>query len=84
MWLVCAGILVPSLGIEPMPPAMEVWSRNHGTAREVSVAILIEDTRSEKREKRDSHVLSMFCQQDIARGSSDLMQSSHSLSRWDY
>ena len=27
------GILVPWPGIEPMPPAMEVWSLNHWTAR---------------------------------------------------
>ena len=28
-------ILVPWPGIEPMPPAVEVWSSNHWTAREV-------------------------------------------------
>ena len=27
-------ILVPEPGIEPMPPAMEVWSPNHRTTRE--------------------------------------------------
>ena len=30
------GILVPQSGIEPMPPAVEVWSPNHWTAREVT------------------------------------------------
>ena len=29
------GILVPQLGIEPVPPAVEAWSLNHWTAREV-------------------------------------------------
>ena len=26
---------LPGPGIEPVPPALEVWSINHGTAREV-------------------------------------------------
>ena len=36
-WPHCAAcrILVPQLGIEPMLPAVEVWSLNHWTAREV-------------------------------------------------
>ena len=29
------GILVPQLGMESMPPAVEAWSLNHWTAREV-------------------------------------------------
>ena len=29
------GILVPHPGIEPAPPAVEAWSLNHQTAREV-------------------------------------------------
>ena len=29
------GILVPQPGMEPMPPAVEVWSLNHWTFREV-------------------------------------------------
>ena len=32
---VACGILVPRLGIEPVPSAMEVWSLNHWIAREV-------------------------------------------------
>ena len=28
------GILVPRPGIKPVPPAVEVWSLNHQTARE--------------------------------------------------
>ena len=28
-------VLVPQPGIEPMPPAVEAWSLNHWTAREV-------------------------------------------------
>ena len=28
-------ILVPQPGIEPVPPAVEVWSLNHWTAREI-------------------------------------------------
>ena len=31
------GILVPQPGIKPMPPAVEAWSLNHWTAREVPV-----------------------------------------------
>ena len=29
------GILVPGPGIEPAPPALEAWSPNHWTTREV-------------------------------------------------
>ena len=38
-WLHCTtcGILVPRPGIEPMPPALEVQSPKHWTAREVPV-----------------------------------------------
>ena len=31
------GILAPRPGIEPVPPAVEAWSPNHWTAREVPV-----------------------------------------------
>ena len=31
------GILVPQLGIEPMPPALETWSFNHWTSMEVPI-----------------------------------------------
>ena len=36
-WPCCTtyGILVPRPRIEPMPPALEAWSFNHWTAREV-------------------------------------------------
>ena len=34
---VACGILVPRPGIWPMPPALEVWSLNHWTTREVPV-----------------------------------------------
>ena len=39
-WLCCvaSGISVPRPGIEPAHPAMEVWSPNHETAREVAPA----------------------------------------------
>ena len=30
------GVLVSSPGIEPVPPAMEVWSLNHWTTWEVT------------------------------------------------
>ena len=33
--LKACGILVPRLGIDPLPPAMETWSLNHWTAREI-------------------------------------------------
>jgi len=32
---VACRILVPQPGIEPLLPALEVWSLNHWTAREV-------------------------------------------------
>lgn len=37
-WLGCMawGILVPHPGIEPIPPAVEVWSLHHCTTMEVS------------------------------------------------
>ena len=31
------GILVPRPGIEPTPPALEEWSLNHWTNKEVSI-----------------------------------------------
>ena len=31
------GILVPQLGIRPVPPAVSAWSPNHWTAREVAI-----------------------------------------------
>ena len=36
-WLchLACGILVPQPGTEPVTPALEVWSLNHWTAREV-------------------------------------------------
>ena len=41
-WLCHAacGILVPLPGIEPAPPAVEAWSLNHWTAREVPLGKL--------------------------------------------
>ena len=33
------GILVPQLGIKRVPPAVETWSLNHWTAREVPILI---------------------------------------------
>ena len=36
---VACGILVPRVGIEPMFPAVEMWSPNHWTAREVPGSI---------------------------------------------
>ena len=37
---VARGILVPGPRIKPSPSALEAWSFNHGTAREVPVAFL--------------------------------------------
>ena len=37
------GILAPQPGIEPAFPALEAWSLNHWTAREVSPYIVILD-----------------------------------------
>ena len=41
IWLcpVACGILVPQPGIKPAPPALEVWSLNHWTTREVPAYI---------------------------------------------
>ena len=33
--LVACVNLIPRLGVEPIPPAVEVWSLNHWTTREV-------------------------------------------------
>ena len=33
------GILVPQLGVETVPPALEVWSLNHWTTREVFMVV---------------------------------------------
>ena len=43
-WPRCAacGILVPRTGIEPVPPAVEAWSLNHWTAREVQNLLICE------------------------------------------
>ena len=35
-------ILIPRLGIEPSPPALEAWSLNHWTAREIPQLVLLE------------------------------------------
>ena len=42
-WPYCmaCGILVPCLGIEPLSPALEVWSLNHWTARKFPAFILL-------------------------------------------
>ena len=39
--LVACGIFVPRPGIKPMPPAVEGWSLNHWTAREVPLQVFI-------------------------------------------
>ena len=36
------GILIPRPGIEPSPPALEAWSLNHRTAREIPQLVLLE------------------------------------------
>ena len=43
-WLcrVACGILAPRPGIKPEPPAWEVWSLNHWTAREVLNVFIFE------------------------------------------
>ena len=46
------GILVPQPGIEPVPPAVEVWSLNHWTMREVLI-IIIKMTRSPHWQSQD-------------------------------
>ena len=44
-WLdfTACGILVPQPGIEPMPPAMGVWSPNHWTTQELSGTQFLEN-----------------------------------------
>ena len=41
LWLTACGILVPPPGIEPMTPAVEAWSLNHCTTKEVSVILFL-------------------------------------------
>ena len=41
---VACRILVPRPGIEPVPPAVEGWSLNHWTAREVLNFVLFPPT----------------------------------------
>ena len=36
------GILIPGPGIEPSPPALEAWSLNNWTAREIPQLVLLE------------------------------------------
>ena len=38
-------ILVPHLGIEPGPPAVEAWNPNHWTSREVSVGLYFNNSK---------------------------------------
>ena len=40
---VACGILVPQLGIEPKPPALEAQSPNHWTIREVPLLKMIKE-----------------------------------------
>ena len=39
-WSAAYGILVPRPGVEPTHPALQVWSLNHWTAREVQAQFL--------------------------------------------
>ena len=51
-WLhrVTCGISVPRLGMEPMPPAVEAWSLNHWTTREVPVGHFLIDKNLKGRD----------------------------------
>ena len=51
-WPCCTayGILIPRPGIEPMPPALEAWSLNHWTTREVPICRLFDDGHSDQCE----------------------------------
>ena len=42
--LVACGILVPLLGIEPVPPALEAWSPNHRNVREFPISLFLKYT----------------------------------------
>ena len=49
------GILVPQPGIEHVPPALEAWSLNHWTSREVPMLLFLdEDTLHERSGLLDS------------------------------
>ena len=41
--LVACGILVPLLGIEPVPPALEAWSPNHRNVREFPISLFLKN-----------------------------------------
>ena len=68
-WPYCAlcGILVPQPGIKPAPPALEAWSLNHWTTREVPQlisnpkvrkALIVEMTfESDPRRCMDTHLV---------------------------
>ena len=43
------GILVPRLGIKPVPPAVEAWSLNQWTVREVPSFFFLEERNVKKR-----------------------------------
>ena len=54
-WLRCmaCGILVPRPGIKPVSPALEAWSFNHWTTREVPRPNLSNNVEPEKKEVSD-------------------------------
>ena len=46
-------ILVPQPGTEPSSPAVEAWSLNHQTAREVPGAFIFEVRKLKKKKKAE-------------------------------
>ena len=54
IWLhyVACGILVPRPGIKPTPPALEAWSLNHWTTREVLNSAFLPRQESGTRTRR--------------------------------
>ena len=43
-FLATPGISIHQQGIEPRPPAVEAWSLNHGSTREISVIFKLINT----------------------------------------
>ena len=73
------GILVPQIGIEPRPPAVEAWSPNHGTTlQDVKIAFLKLDMLL----SRWLHSASQWRTEESGRLQSMASQSQTQLSNW--
>ena len=75
------GILVPQPGIRPVPPAMKVWSPNHGTTREFLIISILDKRKLRLEEVKElGYVLTAQegCNLNSNPGSSDTSPDSKS------